>query len=309
MNGKQPFSVTVPADVPRQARQNYIDNYTAITRATGNLMLFVCDHKLEHLNRDFYGKDIHPDAMHPGHLFSIASQGTIGAFATHLGLIARYGMQYPTVNYIAKLNGKTDLIPTDYRDPQSLLLYDVDDVVTLHKNSGLSLRGVGYTIYLGSAYESEMLAQAAQVVFKAHQHGLVAVLWIYPRGTCVTDDNSPEMCAGASGVAAALGSDFVKIKPPQHAESLRIATIAAGNTKVICSGGSAQPFEQFLQELYAQLHVGGAAGNATGRTIFQYSQQEAIARTHAIAALVFEDATVAAALERYRQSCEPNKGQ
>jgi DhnA family fructose-bisphosphate aldolase class Ia len=36
----------------------------------------------------------------------IASRAQIGVFATQLGLIARYGMDYPEVLYLVKLNSK-----------------------------------------------------------------------------------------------------------------------------------------------------------------------------------------------------------
>src|SRR5579864_9387764 len=100
-----PHSITIPADVPKSAHQTYLAHYAAITKNTGNLFLFAADQKIEHLNTDFYGNTIHPDANSPEHLFKIASQGSIGAFATHIGLIARYGRQYPKIHYIAKLNG------------------------------------------------------------------------------------------------------------------------------------------------------------------------------------------------------------
>ena len=46
--------VKVPADVMPEARETYIDNYMKATRGTGRLMLFACDQKVEHLNKDFY---------------------------------------------------------------------------------------------------------------------------------------------------------------------------------------------------------------------------------------------------------------
>ena len=44
--------VKVPADVMPEARETYIDNYMKATRGTGRLMLFACDQKVEHLNKD-----------------------------------------------------------------------------------------------------------------------------------------------------------------------------------------------------------------------------------------------------------------
>ena len=49
--------VKVPADVMPEARETYIDNYMKATRGTGRLMLFACDQKIEHLNKDFYGEE------------------------------------------------------------------------------------------------------------------------------------------------------------------------------------------------------------------------------------------------------------
>lgn len=298
------LNLPIPADVPAHAEKEYVKNYTAITHGTQNLMLFACDQKMEHLNKDFYGEGIHPDAMQPEHLFTIASKGSIGAFASHVGLISRYAKRYPGINYIAKLNGKTDLVPTKQHDPLSQELWSVDDVIDLKEHSKLNICGVGYTIYIGSEYESTMLAQAAQIITRAHAHGLVTILWIYPRGKSVTNDQDPELVAGAAGVANSLGADFVKIKAPEQPSALRIATVAAGNTKLICSGGEQKSPELFLQQLHDQIHIGGASGSATGRNIFQHGTMQAISLTKAIYAIVVEGKDVPTATLLYKE----NKG-
>lgn len=290
------FSLTIPADIPAQQEQQYYENYAAITQNTGRLMLFAADQKIEHLNTDFYGPTIDKEANDPEHLFKIAQQGRIGVFATHLGLIARYGKKYPTINYLVKLNGKTNLVPTKQRDPLSSQLWSVDDVVTFKKNAKLPIRGVGYTLYLGSEFETEMLQQAAQIVWQAHQHGLVTVLWMYPRGAAVANEHDGLLIAGAAGLACSLGSDFAKINPPQADKQsteqwLAIATQAAGDTKLICSGGKTADPRTFLQELYNQIHTGRTSGNATGRNIHAYNLQKAVAMSRAIAAITFDDKT------------------
>ena len=50
--------VRVPADVMPESRDEYIENFMKATRGTGRLMLFACDQKIEHLNKDFYGEGI-----------------------------------------------------------------------------------------------------------------------------------------------------------------------------------------------------------------------------------------------------------
>jgi len=296
--------VIVPLDVPKAVREKYINNYLEITKRTGRLMLFAGDQKVEHMNDDFYGEGIHPDDSSPEHLFRIAGQAKIGVFATQLGLIARYGVHYPDVPYLVKLNSKTNLVKIPQSDPFSKQWLDVQQVVDFRDNSGLNISAVGYTVYPGSEYEAEMFRQAAQIVYTAHQYGLITVLWIYPRGKAVADEKDPHLIAGATGVAACLGGDFVKVNYPkkegyESAEILKEAILAAGHTKVICAGGSSVDVGSFLKRLHDQIHISGAAGNATGRNIHQKSLKDAIRMCNAIYAITVEEASEEEALEIY----------
>ncbi|MCK4781304.1 aldolase [Candidatus Parcubacteria bacterium] len=299
-------NVKVPLDVPKKARAKYIKNYLNMTHGSGRLMLFAGDQKIEHLNKDFYGEEIHPDDANPEHLFKIASKAKIGVFATQRGLIAQYGADYKNIQYLVKLNSKTNLIKTVDKDPCSGKISDVDEIVEFQKNSGLKIPAVGYTIYLGSKYEYQMLKEASKIVYEAHKNGLLTVLWIYPRGKAVKDEKDPHLIAGATGVAACLGTDFVKISYPkeQGKESKEIfkeAIKAAGRTNVVCAGGSSTDVKVFLQRLYDQIQS-GAKGNATGRNIHQKGLKQAIAMCNAIYAITVENKTVSQALKVYN-SC------
>ncbi len=299
-------SVSVPLDVPKDQQKTYTSNFKTITHDTGRLMLFAGDQKIEHLNADFYGEGIHEDDNDPEHLFRIAAKAKIGCFATQLGLIARYGADYPDVPYLVKLNSKTNLVGTSQQEPSSGLLTTIEQVVRFRKTSGLKIVGIGYTIYLGSEAEAEMLTAAANAVFEAHQNGLVTVLWIYPRGKAVKDEKDPHLIAGAAGVAACLGSDFVKVNPPKKegassVELMKEATMAAGRTRVVCAGGSSVDGEIFLKQLWEQIHIGGCAGNATGRNIHQKSLDEAVRMCNAIYAITVQDASVEDAVKIYEK--------
>jgi DhnA family fructose-bisphosphate aldolase class Ia len=92
---------------------------------------------------------------------------------------------------------------------------DVEQVARFRDESGLDIPAVGYTLYLGSSFEPQMLREASQLVYSAHRHGFVTVLWMYPRGRAVADEKDPHLVAGATGVAAALGSDFAKVSYPK----------------------------------------------------------------------------------------------
>ncbi|UXM85548.1 aldolase [Methanococcus aeolicus] len=296
--------VLVPAGVPENMKEEYISNYLNMTKNTGKLMLFAGDQKIEHLNDEFYGEGIPLDDATPEHLFKIASKAKIGTFATQLGLIARYGKKYSDINYLVKMNSKTHLVKTNQRDPISKALVSIEDIVEFKKNSGLNIAGVGYTIYIGSEFESEMLVEASKIIYEAHKNGLVVVLWIYPRGKAVKDEGDPHLIAGATGVGACLGADFVKVNYPKcenPAEVFKEAILAAGETKVICAGGSSIDPKAFLQMLYDQIHISGAGGNATGRNIHQKTLKEAVNLCNAIYAITVEGKTVEEAWEIYNK--------
>lgn len=306
-NKKNPNSpITVPLTVPTQAQQTFSKNYALITHNTGRLFLFAGDQKIEHLNKDFYGPDIAEQAAYPKHLFDIAQSSRIGAFATHLGLIARYGAQYQSIPYIIKLNGKTDLVPTAIADPTSKCLVTINDVIELKQQSSLNIVGVGITVYLGSTYESEMLAAASQAIIQAHKHGLITIVWMYPRGKSIADERNADLIAGATGIAVCLGADFVKINAPrantsqESAELLAQATAAAGNTGVICSGGSRTNETLFLQDLHHHIHTGNARGAAIGRNIHQKTLKDAQAFCNAVAAIIFDNADVQTAIDKLK---------
>ena len=299
--------VRVPADVPAEARETYVDNYMAATRGTGRLMLFACDQKIEHMNDDFFGDGIDPADNDPEHLFRIGSQGVCGVLAGQRGLVAQYAADYPQINYLVKMNSKTHLIKTSQDpakhqdDPYSPQLYDIGTVLDLRDN-GVNVVGIGYTIYLGSEYESQMMMEASQLIADAHSVGLVVVLWMYPRGKAVADEKDAHLIAGAAGVALSIGADFVKVNPPKgddaasSAEKLIEAAMAAGRTGLVCAGGSTVDAKTFLTQLWEQIHVGGASGNATGRNIHQRSLDEAVRLTKAISAITLADYDVDRAL-------------
>ncbi|MEG0756916.1 MAG: aldolase [Raoultibacter sp.] len=294
--------VKVPVDVMPESREEYIDNYMLATRETGRLMLFACDQKIEHLNADFYGEGIDIADAEPEHLFKIGSQGVCGVLAGQRGLIAQYAADYPEINYLVKMNSKTNIVGVKQEDPYSPQLYDLDAVLAM-REAGVNIVGLGYTIYLGSEFEATMLAEAGELIAAAHANGLLVVLWIYPRGKAVTAEKDPALIAGAAGVALCLGADFVKVNPPKPedgsapAEALKIASMASGRCGLVCAGGSTVDAETFLTQLYDQIHVGGACGNATGRNIHQRSLDEAVRLTKAISAITLADATVEEALD------------
>lgn len=302
--------IQIPLSVPGNKKNEYRRNYQTLTNNFGRLFLLAGDQKVEHLNDDFFGSDITPEDNDPEHLFKIAATARGGVLATHLGLVARYGHNYRTIPYIIKLNGKTNLNPGVIID-SSKLWWSINDVVKFKKDSGLKIVGIGYTLYLGGQYEAEMLATAGETVYQAHQAGLTAVLWVYPRGSKINEENIHTI-AGGAGVAAALNADFVKVKYPFKAKD-KLATAkkfqeviqAAGRTKVICVGGSYYSVKALLENLAKQIKISGTSGLAIGRNLHQRSLEEASRLATALSAIIFHNQSAAEAYNIYSKSLKP----
>lgn len=272
--------IHIPADVPQEKHELYKKNKDIFIK--NHPFLFAVDHKVEHLNADFHGLNIPPSTNNIQNCFKIAHHGGADALVTHLGLINQWGPEYPNINYVVKMNGKTNLIPQKEKDPLSVALWTVNNIVTLQKQSKLNICGIAYTVYLGSEHEHLMMKEAAQLIFDAHQEGLLAFIFAYPRGKHVTKkQNHPDLVTGAAGVAASLGADFVKLAIPSNegiidTETIKIAVKAAGKTSILFAGGSATDQTTFLQNLQTIGKIDTSIGFAIGRNIFQLPAKEAI---------------------------------
>lgn len=296
--------IKIPANVPAAKRADYLKNWRQATASSGSLLLFAGDQKVEHLNDDFYGPGISLEDASPEHLFQIAAASPIGVFAAHLGLIAAYGQKYPKIPYLVKMNGRSNL----YKNTDTILSkawLDVKDVILFKKQSSLNILGVGYTIYLGGENESKMLKEASEIILEAHAQGLLAIIWMYPRGTKI-DEESIHIIAGGAGVAASLGADFVKVKYPYKSKDKKVAekfqevVSAAGACQVICVGGAKQNSEELIKQAWIHKQVAGVSGLAVGRNLHQRPLKEAILLATALALIINHEASLEEALAVFR---------
>jgi fructose-bisphosphate aldolase/6-deoxy-5-ketofructose 1-phosphate synthase len=286
--------IKIPSSVPSLKVAEYKRNYKLATAGTGKLFLIAGDQKIEHLNDDFFGKEIDKEDANPEHLFKIAAETKGAMFATHLGLIAQYGADYRQIPYLVKLNGKTN-IGTDEEKNSSKCWWKVEDIVNFKKDSGLKIVGIGYTLYLGGKYEAKMLAAAAKAINQAHRNGLIAVLWVYPRGNNIKEEDIHTI-AGGAGVAACLDADFAKVKYPYGsknnkltAEKFKEVVLAAGRTKIICVGGDKRTTKEILATTKEQMAIAKTSGIAIGRNLHQRPLAEALRLSRDLSKIIHND--------------------
>lgn len=229
----------------------------------GRGMFLAYDQGLEHGPSDFHGEN-----ADPAFILKTAEAGPFDGVVFHRGPAEQYyvGSDSP-VPLILKLNGKSSL---HHEEPKSLAIASIEDAVEF------GARAVGYTVYVGSEHEAEMLAEFGRLAHDAHQAGLPIFAWMYPRGKSVKNPTDPDTIAYAARIGLEIGADVVKTYYPGSAE--KVAELAAldGRTKVVIAGGVRAEPDQFLDQA-KQIVEAGAAGLAVGRNVWQADDPARIA--------------------------------
>ena len=241
----------------------------------GRAIYLAYDHGVEHGPVDLVGKSIDPN-----YILEIAVNGGYNAVVLQKGIAEKYYLEEyrEKIPLIIKMNGKTRF-PAG--DPISSQVCSVDEAIEL----GAS--GVGYTIYLGSEHESEMLKEFSKIEEEAHNKNLVVLAWVYPRGKAIKDETSPEITAYSARLALEMGADIAKIKYCGSTECFKKAVEAAGKTKVVLSGGpKTEKPEEFLETVKSVMDA-GAIGVAVGRNVWQSA--DPLAMTEKIKKIIFNN--------------------
>jgi class I fructose-bisphosphate aldolase len=246
----------------------------------GKSMLLAYDQGLEHgPSKDFDGRNVDPSFI-----MEIAIKGGFNGVVFQKGVAERY--YTGKVPLIVKVNGKTSL---PQGEPMSRQVCSVEHAISL------GAKGVGYTIYLGSGFEAEMLAEFGRIQEEAHRKGVAAIAWIYPRGAGVQNDTSKETVAYAARVGLELGADAVKIKYTGDSASFSWAVDSAAGVRVFMSGGpKTSTDEEFLTQVRGVMDA-GATGLAVGRNVWQH--QEPVKMAERLRAVIFENKSAADAMK------------
>ncbi|KKS92825.1 MAG: Fructose-bisphosphate aldolase (Class I) [Candidatus Collierbacteria bacterium GW2011_GWB1_44_6] len=227
----------------------------SIIEKNGRVMLLAYDQGFEHGPVDFDEKNVDPS-----YIMQIAKNGFFTGVVFQEGVAARYYEKESNVPLIVKLNGKTSY---QGEEPLSLQLCSVE------KASSLGAVGVGYTIYVGSEHEEQMLVEFSRIEDEAHARGMTVIAWMYPRGKKVAGHESErDTVAYGARLGLELNADYVKVPYTGDIESFNWVVRAAGKTGVLAQGGKKVDWENLDQEIEGVM-AAGARGIAIGRNVWQ----------------------------------------
>jgi class I fructose-bisphosphate aldolase len=268
----------------------------------GTLMLLPIDQGIEHGPRDFFPN---PASKDPDYQFRLAAEAGYSAIACQIGLATKYYPDYAgSVPLILKVNGKTDLPPSD--NAFSTVNASVEDAVRLGADA------VGYTLYVGSPRQDEDLLQLKMVREDCDRYGMPLIVWSYPRGSAVVAKGGQDSFYAidyAARMAMEMGADIVKLNMPKinpekdkdapapyneggfSQEDVIAQTVeSAGRSLVVLSGGSKVDDDKLLDQTRAIMQAGGS-GVIYGRNVWQREWSEAIEIVEQIKELMLSNVT------------------
>jgi len=257
---------------------------------TGKLVILPVDQGFEHGPiRSFTDN---PSGYDPEYHFQLAIDAGCNAYAAPLGFIEAGATKYAgQIPLILKVNNADSL---SGGEPCSTTTASVDDALRL------GCVAIGFTIYPGSNLSGKMYSELRELTLEAKKKGLAVVVWSYPRGGSLTkqDETAVDVVAYAAHIAAQMGANIIKIKPPDNhifdpeakkvieKSELELTSLSDrvkhcikstfnGKRIVIFSGGPAKGKDAVLKEIQ-QVAKGGSFGSIVGRNSFQRPKQEGI---------------------------------
>ncbi|MFC4802976.1 3-hydroxy-5-phosphonooxypentane-2,4-dione thiolase [Neobacillus sp. GCM10023253] len=153
--------------------------------------------------------------------------------------------------------------------------------------------GVGVSMFIGSKYETQTVANLANVVTEAHEYG-IPVLAITAVGHEL-EKRDARFLGLASRIAAEMGADIVKT---YYCEGFEKVTGTCPVPIVIAGGPKLETIKDALELTFNAMNQ-GAAGVDMGRNIWQSEYPEAMIQ--AINGIVHKGLKVGEALELYGQ--------
>ncbi len=197
----------------------------------------------------------------PLYIIDIARKGKFNGVIFQKGIAEKYNKEIrkSRVPLIVKLNGKTKLVGGE---PVSLQLCTVKEAIKLGASA------VGYTIYIGSEHESQMMQEFEEIEREAHKRNIPVIAWVYPRGRNVKNPLSRESIAYAARVGLEIGADIVKLHWNGRAGDLKWAVESAGRCKLVVAGGLKIAEKDLLNNI-RMVKESGAFGVAIGRNVWQ----------------------------------------
>jgi class I fructose-bisphosphate aldolase len=179
---------------------------------TGYVSILPVDQGIEHSAGASFAPN--PQFFDPENIVKLAIEGGCNAVASTFGVLASVGRRYAhRIPFIVKINHNEFLsYPNKY---DQILFGSVDEAWNLGATA------VGATIYFGSAESSRQIGEISDAFERAHDLGMVTILWCYLRNSAfkvgdVDYHLSADLTGQANHLGATIKADIIKQKMPEN---------------------------------------------------------------------------------------------
>ena len=178
---------------------------------TGYVSILPVDQGIEHSAGASFAPN--PIYFDPENLVKLAMEGGANAVASTLGVLGSVSRKYAhRIPFILKINHNEFLsYPNTY--DQSLF-------ASVDQAFDMGAVAVGATVYFGSEESRRQIWEISEAFSRAHQLGMMTILWCYLRNSAFKTDKDYHVAADLTGQANHLGvtieADIVKQKLPEN---------------------------------------------------------------------------------------------
>ena len=273
---------------------------------TGYLSILPVDQGVEHSGGASFAPN--PLFFDPENIVRLAIEGGCNAVASTLGVLGSVGRRYAhKIPFLVKLNHNEMLTyPT---------LYDQTLWARVEQAFDMGAVAVGATVYFGSAESRRQIQEVSAAFARAHELGMVTVLWAYLRNAAFKHEGidyheAADLTGQANHLAVTIEADIVKQKqatldggytaigfgkthPRVYAElsgshpidwvRYQVANCYMGRVGMINSGGPSgkDDLHQAVRTAVINKRAGGM-GLISGRKAFQKPIEEGVRLLNAI---------------------------
>jgi class I fructose-bisphosphate aldolase len=274
---------------------------------TGYLSILPVDQGVEHSGGASFAPN--PIYFDPGKIVELAIEGGCNAVASTLGVLGSVARRYAhRIPFLVKLNHNEMLTyPT---------IYDQTPFADVEQAFDLGAVAVGATIYFGAEESRRQIQEVSAAFQRAHELGMVTVLWAYLRNSAFKKDGTDyhtaaDLTGQANHLAATIEADIIKQKQatndggytaigfgktsPLVYEKLsgshpidrvryQVVNCYMGRIGMINSGGASSGDGDLAEAVRTAVinKRAGGMGMISGRKAFQRPMQEGVALLNAI---------------------------
>ena len=178
---------------------------------TGYVSILPVDQGVEHSAGASFAPN--PEYFDPENIVRLAIEGGCNAVASTLGVLGAVARSYAhRIPFIVKIN-HNELLTF----PET---YDQTVFAGVEQAFDMGAAAVGATVYYGSPESARQIEEISAAFARAHELGMVTVLWAYLRNPAFKKDGtdyhlSADLTGQANHLAATIGADIVKQKQPE----------------------------------------------------------------------------------------------